>query len=106
MTNDLMREYIKDGLGMKMQPWQHEFMQALMDDAQQPSPALAAMQAIQPRAGYEIDWISVDGTNDIRAVHVPADPRERALWAKQRRGTGPVVPAKERGLVTKYKEKF
>lgn len=102
MTNDLFR----DLLGIKPLPWQDEFMQALMEDAAEPSPALQAMQQIRPRAGYEIEWVEVDGTNSVIPVEVPTDPRARALWAKEQQGHGPAMtPLRVRGRTTHYKEK-
>lgn len=36
----------------------------------------------------------------------PADPRARALWAKQQQGHGPAMtPLRVRGRTTHYKEK-
>ena len=40
---------------------------------------------------------------DVILTPAPTDPRERALWAKQNRGTGPAPDSlRKRGRTTRY----
>lgn len=116
MTNDLMRDLIENRIPG------HETPKAVWVTITPEVHQLAA----PPKTGAYADWMQMMDRAMTRAyenlLHAamgavqtthftamqqqpPTDPRERALRAKQERGTGPVVRTKDRGLVTKYKEK-
>lgn len=104
MTNDLMRDVIEGRIPVArrtlaeadLRPFFDAMTAAvtpIIEAHNQFAAAVSAFAQAMQRAG-------------VIATPPPADPRERALRAKQRRGNGPDVGAlKERGRVTKYQTK-
>lgn len=67
-------------------PWQRKFWRALLDPL--------TIVATTTQGDFTL------------SPTPPADPRARALWAKQSRGTGPIPePLRTRGRNNHYKEK-
>lgn len=102
MTNDLMLEVIEG----RLPETPRQRRERVMADVQK---GIIPMVDALNNFGHAMSMTAWQIQIMARAMapkrNEPADPRERALRAKQQRGTGPVVPVRERGLVTKYKEK-
>lgn len=121
MTNDLMRDVIEGRipmpfehyprrylLGVELLPWQEEYLKRMLPKVHQTLDNMSHAELGGMRISYHPHPHAspVNGWDNWGKTEPPTDPRERALRAKQERGTGPDVGAlKERGRVTKYKEK-
>lgn len=117
MTNDLMRDLIENRIPGHETPtavWA-VITPVVPEWSKPPEPDAYAdwFQQIQADINRAYENLLHAAMGAGRTTHFtamqpqpPTDSRERALWAKQQRGTGPGVGAlKERGRVTKYKEK-
>lgn len=105
MTNDLMRDVIEGRIPMPTKPKPPTFEESMQRFADIAGEAVAYVISTFEKIAEVFSGEDSQSNYALVPAPPPADPRERSLRAKQVRGTGPVVEGRDRGRVTKYKEK-
>ena len=105
MTNDLFRDLLD---GRHPLPTRRErFRQEVVARASMPWPESLATAFIRFADAFEFTATQIQLLGQaLEATDPPADPRARALWAKQHQGNGPQPEAmRVRGRNNKYQTK-